>query len=515
MRGSTMRRLPTAVLLGLLPGLVLVPAPAGAGDWLGAETAETHLVWASPDEAYVVGGGAIDADGDGTADLVTASGTVAPGAQCIVPPGSPLPTVNHVKQSVRASAQRLAALDGRTGAELWRVPWTPQTGWTDTVETVTTGDLDGDGRPDVLVLRNSRRNDGSGGTLRTTLHDAATGAVRWSDTRATSDFYSYRHAVPFTLDGQRALLVSQMTLQPPLEIRSSLQVLVLPPGAPPIAVGELPVVDGAIAAPFASGGATGPATVAVLSATVNGPPSPSVVTDIDVYRLGLDASGGLWTTLLWREVGQAGLPALVTRGPDPLLITTADNNSAPGRVRAVDLRTGAGRWDAPVDVGIAGGALLAIDMGSDGADDAIIASPRYGDPLLAGAVARLVSLDAQDGRTRWTTDLALGKFRAFALSSGDIDGNGRSEILASLAPQDGFPGCSQPNDDIGAIAVVEPAVGETWCYLHTDRFPSVVASADVDGKRGEEVLVSTLGGVSWAFRDASPACWGVREHGPG
>ena len=168
--------------------LMLAPPPA-----MGAPVLE-HLHWTREDRVWLTAGGVIDANDDATPDIVVAGGDRDSSyVQCLVPPAMPWPKLHEVKDQILLNAAKMAALDGRTGEPIWEVIWAPGGTAADPpperthhhfIHDVLTGDLDGDGAGDLIVLRMTRAADGSSIDQHITSYDPRTGAVEWQVTEA-------------------------------------------------------------------------------------------------------------------------------------------------------------------------------------------------------------------------------------------------------------------------------------------------------------------------------------------
>lgn len=491
MRRTSLAALTLSLAL-VAPGAAAIPLDVG------------HVAWVEPGDAWVSAGGLVRANADAVPDVVRAAGDRS--ASYIQCGNGPWTSLHRAQDLASPPVPRIEVLDGVTGSVLWRADW--NTGGVgaeresfELLEGVHTGDLDGDGSDDVLVLRSSYAVDGSTVTVRATMYAAATGAIRWETVETVARSAApIRAFIPFEVFGEPGGLMLDVRINPDLSFESSSTLVSLSPDAAPEVVLALPEQDGlALPTPVAYGDGIRLITEVV---TITFPP-PTVSIDMHAMDVTRDEDGELVTEIAWERSNVGGNPVLVTGGEDPAIVTGDDG------VVALDLDTGATRWTHPADVSPEGGTLAIADANGDGVDD-VIASPAFGPEhtgLFAGGFfGEMIAIDGRNGQELWRQEDATGKFRAWAIQTADLEGDGAAELVASLAQQDGFPVCSTPTDDPGAVAVYDLATGAKECHLPTDRFPSAVAAANVDGSPGDELLASTYGGSTYAFTDAEPGC---------
>ena len=464
-----------------------------------------HVRWVEPGDAWVSGGGLVRANADAVHDVVRIAGDRA--ASYVQCGNGPWTTLNRARDLASVPEPGIEALDGATGAPLWSIAW--NTGGPgaerdafEILEAAHTGDLDGDGSDDVLVLRSSVAADRSTIVRRTTMYDASTGSVRWETSETVpGDDATIRAFLPADIFGEAGGVLLAIRISPDFTFETSVTLVTLPEGEAPEPFLELPVEDGIvipIPVPYGDG-----IRVVTAVATINIGPPPSVSVDMRAIDVTLDEDREVVVSTDWSRQGVGGNPILVTGGDDPAIVT------GDYKVHALDLDTGETRWTHPADVSPEGGTLALADVNGDGIED-VVASPRFGPEgtglFTGGFFGEIIAIDGRDGAELWRQEDAMGKFRAWAMRTADLEGDGTEELVASLAQQDGFPLCSTPTDDPGAVAVYDLATGAKECHLPTDRFPSVVSAANVDGEAGDEILASTYGGSTYAFTNAEPGC---------
>lgn len=509
--GNRSRMLAAAALVALVPGSPqALPVPAG-----------THLAWVSPQAPrWTTGVGTIEATGDAVPDVVTVSGDRSQVyQQCLVPPGNPAPNVHSVADRALQPATEITLLDGATGnvlasrdlADAKRpVGQDPET--VELVEDVHAGDLDRDGNPDVLVLRSTVAIDGSSSIARTTLYDARTVAPIWDVAEDPVESFAFRRFTPLAIDGAPGGIIASATPLVTVDgatmfitMRGRSEVVRFPERTGPESLLTLPsnfVMPSAVARGDGYRLISMPLLVTVTGRTA------AVRVDASATDLTFP-SGEPRLTHRWFREGAGGSPAVVSG--DTLFVGRERPEVERGSVVAMDLDTGSDRWSVPLDVGPRGGTLTAADIDADGIRD-VIASPAFPpspapDVLKGHLYATLVALDGTDGSHRWSVDEYAAKFRAFDLSTAEMDGDEELELIATFATQDGFAGCAQPADDPGMIGTFELADGAADCRFTMDRFPGAPPRAvSLDARPGNELVVGTLGGNVYAFTHRGPAC---------
>ena len=484
-----------------------------------------HIHWLQRDNAWYRGVGVLNANGDSTPDVVIAGGDRdASYYQCLAPPGFPGATVNQHKDTVLVPAAKMGILDGRTGDPLWETAWRPGGDVVDPpsddvwhlVSGVHTGDLDGDGADDLVVIRTEKPKDRSmDQTQHITSYDPRTGAVEWDVTQTVpADQPPIAVLTPMDVFGTPGALLTQITISiafsgsgVDVRIDGSNQVVQLEPGKAPKKVIDLPA-DLGFAVPTRYG--DGYRFVA-FPIRISGAP-PAITASVDAHAVDLvrNANGQPRFEEAWSRPAAGGTPWHISGGADPAVVVGRPTGSGTaGNVVAMDLDTGADRWTAAINVGPGGGTLVTQDVNADGVED-VIASPAFGDDptglLTGGPFAELHAFNGRNGQPLWAKTDPLAKFRAHALELIDIDGSGAPEIVGIMTGQDGFPMCSTPSDDTGMVSVWDAATGAQKCRLHTDRFPSDLVGANLNGEAGKEIVVPTLGGNVYSFTNAEPGC---------
>lgn len=508
------RMVAAVVTLALVPATL---APAGPGP---VDDLPDHVLWVHEDNTWNTSVGVVDANGDDVADPVVAGGDRnSPYAHCLVPPGSPAPRLNFVEDTVIAPAARMAVLDGRDGEPLWDVEWAsgglitqrPERERYEFLTDLHTGDLDGDGAEDLLVLRQSHAADRSAIDQFVTMYDPVTGEIRWQIERTLpGDALAVQMFAPFALFGEPGGLLASRTVvvepgpPPTVTFEVDARLVHLPPGGPPVTFLELEAEDVGLPVPYGDG-----YRLLSFPARIEGSP-PVVSVDARAVDLTLDEDGEPVIQPAWFRPGAGGSPVRIAEGDDPAIvvgrIVDTDNNA---NVVAMDLADGRDRWVSPINAGPSGGTFTTADVDGDGQHD-VIASPAFGpDPtglFTGGFFPQLTALDGRTGDELWTRIDPTGKFRAWTLDTADVTGSGTPEVIAALTSQDGFPACSQPADDGGMVAAYDLVTGAAACRFPTDRVPFVLAAVDLTGEGADEVVAPTLGGNIYAFTHADPGC---------
>jgi outer membrane protein assembly factor BamB len=505
------RRLTAALFLCAtslaLPAIAQVPEGAA------------HIHWLQRDNAFYTGLGLVEANAQSAPDVVVAGGDRGSYTGC---PGTGYPgfLLHQVKDRALIPAAKLAVLDGATGDPVWEVVWRPGGDAADPpvreayhlVSGVQTGDLDGDGSGDLVVLRTVMPAGGSEYTQHVTSYDPRTGMVEWNVTNTVpAGQLSMLSLAPMSLSGSPAALLTQLTVKVTFDgaiditIEGINQVVGLEPGKAPKKVVDLPNDLGvALPVPYGEG-----YRFISFPIRITGPP-PAISIGARAVDLTIGSNGQPKLEEAWSRPGAGGSPWHITGGSDPAVVVGRPTGTGTeGQLVAIDLDTGQDRWVSELNVGPGGGALTAADVNADGVQD-VIASPAFGnDPtglFNGGFFGEIHALNGATGQALWTKTDRVSKFRAWSLELIDVDGAGGPEIVGGMASQDGFPTCSAPNDDSGMVSVWNLSDGQQRCRLHTDRFPSNLVGADLNTSPGQEIVAPTYGGNVYAFTNAQPGC---------
>ena len=200
------------------------------------------------------------------------------------------------------------------------------------------------------------------------------------------------------------------------------------------------------------------------------------------------------------------------------VITVQGNDTRPGKlngVAAYSLSTGEQLWRTPVYSGQGRGPSMLRDVDGDGVEE-LVAASAYGyapaaDYGYEGSVPaqpqppKVFVLDAATGAVRWAVSDVAGKFSPQRLSTADVDGDGRPEVLMAGMLRDGTT-CGGSQDDQGVVSVLDGKTGAIECRWPTERVAWALTAANVDGITGDEVMAAMAGGRTYAFTNAQPGC---------
>lgn len=505
--------------ISLVAALLL---PAGVAGGMPIE--QGHIQWIDPGDGYASAGTLIDANGDGVRDVVVGAGDRFSAYIWCAGRGNPGPFVNARKDQAMEPIPALTVLDGKDGEPIWRREWNtggligvrPERQTHDQLDGVHTGDLDGDGDDDLLVLRTTIDFEAPRIVQRTSMLDPSDGSTEWTTTEVIEEpVETFRLFVPMAvLGGPGGVLVSAVIRQgtPP---ETATRLVRFTPGEPPKTIVEIPSPAGALAYPYVASVGDRLRVVRVL-AHITPPPNPSVSIDLDAVEVFRNQEGEVELESAWQLPGVDAFPVFLTEGSDPLVVA--------GRLEldhaiAFDADDGSHRWDGPVRSSPVGGLMVGADANDDGVEDVLV-SPQWGpkvveDPLLRGGLTgEIVAIDGRDGSELWRKEELAAKFGARSMGLADIDADGRSELVASYTHQDGFATCSYPVDEQGLLAVYDLATGDQRCRFSTDRLASSILAEDVNAVEGDEVIATTYGGRTYAFTNADPGC-GLLGTAPG
>lgn len=508
--------------------VAMLGAPAAATPLL--EDGAGHVEWIHRDNTFNIGGALLRANADAVPDVVTLSAHRGGYQQCFG--AAPTAAAHLALDTVFAPSVKLSVLDGATGAPIWErsfddgglvgVRVTPQ--WFELGSSVHTGDLDGDGADDLLLLRTTKAADGSQMKLHRTMYDPATGTVRWTTERvAPANAAVIQSFVPIPVFGSPGGLMADMVITTQIvgtEIKITIDgdssFVLLRPGALPEPVVTLPDEMGVVLPVLFGNGYR----LLSFPTTIEGtPPNLQIISSVNAVDLALDDDDEPVFTGAWSRPGAGGTHWGVSGGSNPAVVVTRPKADLTGFVAVMNLADGADRWTRDLNVGPQGGSFLTADADADGVED-IIASPAFGatepagDPanvLAGGTFAEIHALDGRTGQPLYVRTDHLGKFRAWSLGLADVDGDARVELLAGLGASDGLV-CSQPSDDPGVVGVYELSTGIPECRFHTDRFPKMMLPTQITPGGGQEVVVPTAGGNVWAFTNAEPGCGALGIH---
>lgn len=496
----------TALLLAAQGSASAIPLPA------------THLTWLHTSNAWIADSALVDADSDGSPDVVTALGhRTTPYSMCLVPPGNPALLAHRLLDPSLTKAAALEALDGATGESLWHAPLTAPKDSLIMIEQVVGGLLDSDSKADLLILWSIYTNDSI--QLIIEMRNPSNGDVVWRQERSTPrDKPTFRRFTPLTVDGLPGGLLTESSLAIDLvEAGMNIDMLgggamvTLPAGLPPSEVIAIPSdMPGPVAHPTETGYRLVSTQIHIEIRGSTFAQQSSLRAD-DVH-LGDTPS----VSAVWHRSGTGGNPVVIAGGDSPFVAVGRERSDKPrsGEIFAMSLETGQDLWNRHIDVSPFGGTMQAMNLDGDSQEDLLVApgfNPEPTGTLTGSPVPQLVALQGNNGSTLWSKLEPAGKIRAWALAAGPVDSDGTGAVYATYAHQDGAATCAQSADDPGLVAAYDRLTGKGLCRFSTDRLAPKMLIDDLDGQPGAELAAATLGGNVYAFRHAAPGCGPVHD----
>jgi outer membrane protein assembly factor BamB len=511
--------------------LVLAALPALAAPAVG------HVAWTHEDNAFFTTAQVVH--GPAPSVIVGAGHRNAFYASCV--PGNPSPHLNGLHDSSTPPEAKLVALDATTGQARWQVAMSEEVGPAAERERFVLlfqsllDDVDGDGQLDLLTVTGeydaSRSSSTpvvmnpkpSNGTTTITMRDPTTGVARWEESWPVPDgHFEMIDVKPVVLGGSpKAIVVSALvTYVGGYRIDSTTRLVAFDQAGSVTPVASLPAEPNTLTTSSVLAGPDG-ATLVLSHVRLQEHNGTNHAVDFRAYDVSAQPDDGAALHARWERRGAGGqatgpFPAFLTDDAEPKLITAQGHDGRPGMlngVAAYDLATGTELWRAPVYVGQGVGPLTVADVNDDGIADAVggMMGDVAGVPTLPPA-PQIVAVDGRTGDILWRRVDAMGKFRPLTLGTVDLDGDGRTHVVATLVQRDGTT-CGSAQDEPGAIGVYDGATGAQQCRFPTDRPVWSVAAVDVPEQTGQTLVAPALGGTVYGFRNAQPGC-GVMAAGP-
>jgi FG-GAP-like repeat len=190
--------------------------------------------------------------------------------------------------------------------------------------------------------------------------------------------------------------------------------------------------------------------------------------------------------------------SLVVAARDPSDLIVSRGGMGGFNLTRVSGRDGRIVWDASISNDM-GGALIQgkpvrlwDDLDGDGALDLVVLIPKFpgfGGDLTLPAHHTLLAISLRDGKRLWSQVLFYKLFSSGEVHVGDIDGDGRPEVVALEEYSDINVEASDPR-----IRVFDGRDGKVlWTWRPTERRPVRMVLANLDGKGGRSICVSFEG----------------------
>lgn len=489
--------------------LALLPAVILAGALAGSPRAQeiAHVNWIHSRDAWATEAGLVHVNRDRVPDVVVASGDRD--LYLWFAPGNPAALLRLLTHDRFPTPQEMVALDGRDGSVLWRVKWGPAVPPEDKtryefIGDLTIGDFDDDGDRDILVLRGAykaRGNRATGLIHRTTLYEASNGRVIWERReRFGAGEFSFRTIDPVTVGGRDYAVVTALNNDYDWNLSTVIEVIRFRGHRPPSSVLRevYPRKTLSTAASSDRGHltvfASGMRWVQQSETTFTLKPAP-----LDSYKVSSGRRARLVKT--WSRPKAGAYPLTVLEGKNPRVAAGQE------KVVAYNARSGRVAWrhDARMSF-LEPGNIYPLDVDGDKQDDAIL-SPVLGDSLWGRDFSSEIhAVEGAGGQQLWKQVERAGKYGVRAFTHGDVDGDRKKDLIASLLHNDAFPFVGHFDDDPGLVGVYDLRDGSVKCRFSTDRLSRAVLSGPMDRARGDEVIAPSLGGNTYAFTNAAPGC---------
>jgi hypothetical protein len=511
---------------GLLAMLSFAATPSTGTSSLATPTALGNIQWLHPDKAFWYGGGSVEANGDGSPDVILAAGD-RNAAYIGFIPGSPGFAVNLASDYAVPPVPQLLALDGLTGLPLWQVKWDaqdplpppPQREHFTLLEGTFTGNIDGSGPNQVLVQRSVYKAEpqgdahsftlAEGATLYTTMYNPSNGQIVWETQESTpADLGAFRLLYPVDVLGTPGAVLTTVSFTSPPTYTSTLSIIRFNPGGPPTTLLQLPAepdtITYALATPYQG-------KLRVFMILQRQDATPQV--DIRAVDVALDQNGNAFISQAWSLVDAFeknfiptfwGFPVVVTGGSKPTLMIGEE------AVVALDVSDGHELWRSnPLGAAVAPGSgqLIKADVNRDSVEDAVFTfwtplTPSAGLPL----VPYVAAVDGRNGSRLWRSLETTGKSWGWSLNLVGVDGDGRKEVAMTGSLTDAFVFTRTPFEDQAQVSLFDLATGEQRCRFFTERLAILTFGANLDGAPGDEIVAPTVGGVVYSFAGGEPSC---------
>lgn len=489
-------------------------------------TAVGGIQWLHPDKAFWYGGGTVDANGDGSPDVILAAGD-RNAAYIGFIPGSPGFAVNLASDYTVPPVPQLLALDGLTGLPLWQVKWDAQDPLPPPplrehftlLEGTYTGNLDGSGPNQVLVQRSVYKAEpqgdahsftlAEGAILYTTMYNPSNGQIVWETQESTpADLGAFRLLYPVDVLGTPGAVLTTVSFTSPVSYTSTVSIIRFNPGGPPTTLLQLPTepdtITYALATPYEG-------KLRVFMILQRQDATPQV--DILAVDVALDQTGTAFASEAWSLVDAFeknfiptfwGFPVVVTGGSKPALMIGEE------AVVARDVVDGHELWRSnPLGAAVAPGSgqLIKADVNGDSVEDAVFTfwtplTPSAGLPL----VPYVAAVDGRNGSRLWRSLETTGKGWGWSLSLVGLDGDGRKEVAMTGSLTDAFVFTRTPFEDPGQVSIFDLRTGKQRCRFFTERLAFLTFGANLDGGPGDEIVAPTVGGAVYSFTGGEPSC---------
>lgn len=511
-----MRRHLMACALGL--GMLVSSLPAAATAAVPVPGAG-HVAWTDVDNSFSTEAVTFDVDGDGDEDTIVGAGDRIPYYLGSVP-GPPHWAVHQGHDFANPPLPKIRALDATTGRALWSVSLVetgdaslrPTRTEKRLLEDLHVGDVDGDGDTDLLVLSSGYPLDATKSPRQiTTVYDPRTGRRVWEEVVQRTEPANHilvRAFVPLSAGGRSYGVISQLHAPQDGTFNADVQVVAGVADAPFQPVTKLAVEDGITEA---------------MVHYFDGVPRIFLFNDFrrrerdDDSRLRVRAvdvnahAAGLTFTPRWTQKSLAGsspgflgIRAFVIDGDKPLLVTGEN------ALMARDANTGEPLWRSEAAWLVNGfGDYVLHDVNADGVKDIVVASAgnAVGPPVpVLISHPMVTAVNGKDGKMLWRRADLRGEMTMVAMTKGDIDGDGAVEVVTSMFHPDGFPYNTSGTDDPGMIGVYDITTGAPKCRFSLERMVGGLDTGQMDSTPGVEIVATTLGGTTYAFRAAQPGC---------